>query len=653
MRLTKWSNLHFYSASTSITFSAGSDLTETDPDGCTSLHYAVKSDSLEAVKFLAKKAGLPDVVAHDGSTALHYVITGSWENLADLLRILIENGVDPCKARNDECTPLHILVNMIKSEWNQYGVEAFDQIFAAGRTLLERMLENSRSISVLRLGTELIYLACSHPFPRAHETVLALLGYGLDPNIAFASSETALMAAARRGDDTILNTLLIHGADPSISASGLTALHYAAYCGDAELLQLLIERSPSENYLDRGPIHPMHPIHTAILRENADCVKLLLDHLNSEGTNSYSVVILRCTHVTTIIGKGRIVPDQLGTLQGVLDRKVNVQVRSDGCHWYWSGDPFPIDNETLRPLDIAAIIGNSQIGSTLLAHGTSVGSLAGSHVTPLHYAAEKGQLDMVKVLLKAGANPNALKWNLQSPAMRAAEQGHVNCVRVLLEAGADIQLRDTWGQTALHVAAGSRAKDMFSFLMNKMSGYELTTESRWGGSALYSAMREALDFPMSFLLSLAPSAAAYASEKSNILNAAIRYRSTVEFKMLLRRIPAYLLLGLLNQRDLWTGTPLHRAAMDENLDIMALLLDTGAQLEIEACDHGTALMGACATGRLISVKFLVANGARTSYMQDRKPYSALLAAKYHPEVRRWLIVGRFVEGPRLLTYKDV
>ena len=182
-----------------------------------------------------------------------------------------------------------------------------------------------------------------------------------------------------------------------------------------------------------------------------------------------------------------------------------------------------------------------------------------------------------------------------------------------------------------------------------MSEYDLTTESIWGESALYSAMCEPFYFSMSFLLSLAPSAVAHASEKCSILNAAIRYRSTVEFKMLLRRIPAYLLIGLLNQRDLLKNTPLHTAAMDEKLDIITLLLDTGAQLEIEACDHGTALMGACATGRLESVKFLVAKGARTSYMQDGKLYSTLLAAKYHPEVRRWLVVGRFVEGPRLLT----
>ena len=430
---------------------------------------------------------------------------------------------------------------------------------------------------------------------------------------------------------------------------GYTALHYAAACGEAELLRLLLEKGPSEVFSDHDPVHP---IHLAVLQNNADCVKLILDHI-SQGTNSYWVVILHCTDVTTIPGKGRSFSDQLGTLQEALDRTVSVQVRGDGSFWYWNGEPFLSKFATARPLHIAASMGSSQIGSMLLAHGASIDSVDGNHKTPLHYAANHDGIAMVKLLLEAGANPNALDWILQSPAMKAAEQGHVDCVRVLLEAGADIQLRDERGQTALHLAAESGAKDMFIFLMSKMSEYELATEDIWGRSFLHAAMCEPLAFPMSFLLSLAPPASAYESQSYNILNGAIAYRSTTEVKMLLRRIPAYLLLGLLNHRVRIDGTPLHVATVVEKLDMIKILLDTGAQLEIEACDHGTALMGACATGRLAAVKLLVAKGARTSYMQDGQLYSALLAAKYHPEVRRWLLVGRFVEGPKLLTNKEV
>ena len=430
---------------------------------------------------------------------------------------------------------------------------------------------------------------------------------------------------------------------------GFTALHYAVASGEAELLRLLLERSPCQVFLDHDQIHP---IHLAVLYDRADCVRLILEHI-SQGTDFYSIASLNCTDAAAIIGKGRTLSDQLGNLQEALGRILNVQVRGIDFGWQWYDGYSPRGLTTARPLHIAARIGNSQIGSMLFAHGASVDSVDAELATPLHNAADHDSIAMVELLLEAGANPNALDRSLQSPAMRAAENGHVTCVQVLLEAGADIQLRDIWGQTALHIAAKSRAKDMFIFLISKMSGYELATEDTYGRSVLFWAMCEQLAFPMSFLLSLNPSAAVYTSQTHNILNAAIYYRSTIEFKMLLRRIPADLLQRLLDHYEPLRGTPIHATAIDGKLDMMSILLDTGAQLEIEACDHGTALMGACATGRLAAVKFLVVKGARTSYMQDGQCYSAYLAAKYHPEVRRWLLVGRFVEGPKLLTYRDV
>lgn len=485
-------------------------------------------------------------------------------------------------------------------------------------------------------------------------TRLVQEGVDLNSGIDACKGCTALLYSLYNGQYAISKYLISEGATTAgstcdmVKTKGYNAFHYAAAYGQTELLQLLLEKSPNEIHLDHNPVHP---IHLAILQGNPDSVSLILDHI-SQGTISYSVMVLGCTDVTDILGKGRNFSDQIGTSQEALDRIVNVQVRDDSSDWHWNGEPFPSEFTSARPLHIAASIGNLQIVSMLLAHGAPVSSVDEDYKTPLHYAADHDRIAMVNLLLEAGANPNGLDWNLESPAMRAAEQGYIHCVRVLLKAGADIQLRNSWGETALFLAADSGAKDMFVFLMSKISGYELAAEDIVGRSVLYAAMLQSLAFPMNFLLSVAPSAAAYAFEGRNILNAAILYRSTIEVKMLLRRIPAYLLPGLLNQRDIETGTPLHTAAIYEKLDTITLLLDTGAQLEVEAYDHGTALMGACAIGRLASVKFLVPKGAKTSYMHDGQLYSAFVAAKNHPEVRRWLLVGRFVEGPRLLTYKE-
>ena len=64
---------------------------------------------------------------------------------------------------------------------------------------------------------------------------------------------------------------------------GFTAFHYAAIADSVVLLRLLLEKAPGDIYSSHSPIHP---IHLAVLNENAECVKLMLDHA-SEGKKAF------------------------------------------------------------------------------------------------------------------------------------------------------------------------------------------------------------------------------------------------------------------------------------------------------------------------------------------------------------------------------
>jgi hypothetical protein len=60
-------------------------------------------------------------------------------------------------------------------------------------------------------------------------------------------------------------------------------------------------------------------------------------------------------------------------------------------------------------------------------------------------------------------------------------------------------------------------------------------------------------------------------------------------------------------------------------------------------------MAACATGRLSAVKMLVKLGARLAYFKENGiALTAFEAAKHHPAIVRWLLVGRLMEHPKLL-----
>ena len=338
-----------------------------------------------------------------------------------------------------------------------------------------------------------------------------------------------------------------------------------------------------------------------------------------------------------------------GIVPDTLDRILDMQVRADILSGNWKnfGERFPQAFVTARPLHIAAAQGYSHFVEMLLGRGASVNSVDGQIATPLHAAAANGRTAIIKILLDAGANPNALDSCLNSPYVYAACNGHVDSVRLLIEGGADTHVRDRYCGTILHNLARSGAKDALVSLVGTATRQDLDTEDIWGESFLYEAVRRK-PIPMNYLVSLALSARAYESRVGNILTAAIGFRSTIEIKMFLRRIPTSLMPELVNRRDLYTETPLESVVRLSKVDMIPILLDAGAQLELERPAYGTVLMMACATGRLAAVKLLVARGARTSYVTDGRVFSAFAAAKNHPLVQRWLLVGRFLEGPKLI-----
>ena len=365
-----------------LLLSAGSDLTETDFDGRTSLHCAVMSGSLEAVGFLAGKADLPDAATVDGSTALHYAITRSSEELEELIRILIQHGVDPCKARNDGCTPLQLLVTMIKDESNKYGDDALAQIFAAGRTLLERMLEKSRSVSDLRLGSELIYLACSHSFPRAHEVVLALLENRLDPNIIFANGKTALMAVAQRGDSTILNTLLLHGADPSISASDLTVIHCACMNDHRNILIGLRKTEIDWNSVTTAEIeNSQHTKVTALHIAAGSEDSSILEYLLSE--NLMSNIDARTERGETPLSV---------SVWAEIPRNVSLLL-SKGA------DTTIVDENGDSAIHWAAKQGSEEVIAEFIQHGSDLGLRDSRGLTPELVARKYGHETLAKIIM--------------------------------------------------------------------------------------------------------------------------------------------------------------------------------------------------------------------------------------------------------------
>lgn len=96
-------------------------------------------------------------------------------------------------------------------------------------------------------------------------------------------------------------------------------------------------------------------------------------------------------------------------------------------------------------LQAALTTGDIQMVQILLDHGASVNANGGYHGSALHAAIWYGHIDTLRLLLKYGANIGALEWGRDSAATAlqvAAYKGHTAIVKTVLMHGADVNARN-------------------------------------------------------------------------------------------------------------------------------------------------------------------------------------------------------------------
>ena len=102
---------------------------DTTLDGFTALHYAVKTKSLGAVQYLIDHESDVHATTKDGSNTLHCAVGKSSIAGHEIIKLLLESGVDSCKVRKDGMTPINLLLSKYSSHSSQ-ELEAILDILA-------------------------------------------------------------------------------------------------------------------------------------------------------------------------------------------------------------------------------------------------------------------------------------------------------------------------------------------------------------------------------------------------------------------------------------------------------------------------------------------------------------------------------------------
>jgi ankyrin repeat protein len=270
-----------------------------------------------------------------------------------------------------------------------------------------------------------------------------------DVNAPGPDGTTALHWAVYHGNAELVERLLEAGARVDVrNEFGSTPIAEAATVGDARILAALLAAGADP---DTPGADGQTPLMVVARSSNVDAARVLLEagaDVNArEAWRDQSALMWAAAQSQ---------PDMVSVL---IEYGAQVDARSAVNEW-----PRQVTAEPRRmyrpfggltPLMFAAREGCAQCARHLIDGGADVDLADPKNVTPLFLAVDNFHFDTAKVLLEAGANPNKWDWQGRTPLYSAVdvntlprggrpdrpstdETSALDIIRLLLEAGANV-----------------------------------------------------------------------------------------------------------------------------------------------------------------------------------------------------------------------
>jgi len=425
-------------------------------------------------------------------------------------------------------------------------------------------------------STPLMQAAFDGDIPAAKQ----LLKQRPDVNAVNLYGVDALLLAAEASNTELIQLLLKGGAKAnSANPDGETALHLVARSGNLEAAKLLLKAGAKVDA--REKFGGQTPLMWAAARRHGPMVELLAS--KGADVNARSIVrdyqrVATAESRAKFLDRGGFTPliyaareNCLACVDILLKHKANI------------GLPDPSD---VAPLSIAMMNANWDVAKRLIEAGADVNQWDLFGQAPLHVAignmsrrANNNPLDLdaqnkssgrdiVKMLVERGANPNQQLFYRApgrdtgvgrglTPFLAACAGGDVEIVKLLLANGANPKLATADGQGPIILAVGSRAGGTANPGARSATA-EAAAAARTAGAGEAAAPPE--DPTVGLIRLLAASGA--------------------DVKLLAKRHFLQRTRG---------GTALHYAVRTGNKDVMAVLVELGADVNAKDEDGLTAL----------------------------------------------------------------
>ena len=270
--------------------------------------------------------------------------------------------------------------------------------------------------------------------------VRKLIKEGADVNAAQGDGMTALHWAALNGDAELATMLLYAGANVGAKTriGAYTPLHLAAQIGNASVIAPLVAAGASVKAVTAtGATALMHAAHSG----NVDAVRILVENGAepnvTETANGQTALMFAAA------------ADRIDVVKLLVSRGADLHVTSRVEDF----SALTMDNDTDQngvPRPQAPRTANDVPGVT---RPYNYNELIGKHggLAALHFAARQGSMATTEALIKAGANVNQQgAGDKTTPVLVAAINGHFDLVNYLLDNGANPNLASIGGVTPLY-----------------------------------------------------------------------------------------------------------------------------------------------------------------------------------------------------------
>jgi len=282
-------------------------------------------------------------------------------------------------------------------------------------------------------------------------TTITLLVVATVPTLPQTPSGQQLAAVIQEGRRAAAFSMIQAGADVNqAQPDGTRPIHWAVYRVDYDLVQALIAKKAKVDVTNEFGYTPLAE---AVKQSDARMTKMLMDAgSGTEGTNADGQ-----TALMVAIKNG-----DLAIFQMLVDAgaKINVTEKvQDQTPLMWAAAATRNAAEMVKVLiakganvSVRAKFTDwpAQITSEPRAQYHAYGGL-----TPLLYAARGGCYACVEALLNAGADVNVPTPEAVTPMMVALDNNQNGIAKYLMDRGANPHLFDVYGRTALYIAVGN------------------------------------------------------------------------------------------------------------------------------------------------------------------------------------------------------